>query len=148
MSTNAAGTDSVDRYLAEFDEMMERGLRWRELLPDGRYAWELIDEEADYEVVGYWVLHKKGGTLRTWLAAADPTQDVREVAPRLHELMQEPEHDRDYVVASLVEEPTWYAKNYGQHTGRCGFCNRPLTDPESQRRGIGPDCWASIPTIR
>lgn len=26
------------------------------------------------------------------------------------------------------------------HEGRCGRCNRKLTDPESIARGIGPDC--------
>lgn len=26
------------------------------------------------------------------------------------------------------------------HTGRCGYCGRPLTDPESMARGIGPTC--------
>ena len=27
------------------------------------------------------------------------------------------------------------------HMGHCGRCNRPLTDPLSIERGIGPDCW-------
>lgn len=26
------------------------------------------------------------------------------------------------------------------HEGSCGRCNRPLTDPESIARGIGPEC--------
>lgn len=26
------------------------------------------------------------------------------------------------------------------HEGTCGRCNRPLTDPESIARGIGPEC--------
>lgn len=26
------------------------------------------------------------------------------------------------------------------HEGTCGRCNRPLTDPESISRGIGPEC--------
>lgn len=26
------------------------------------------------------------------------------------------------------------------HEGQCGRCNRPLTDPESIARGIGPEC--------
>lgn len=28
------------------------------------------------------------------------------------------------------------------HEGRCGRCGRPLTDPDSIRRGIGPVCGA------
>lgn len=30
------------------------------------------------------------------------------------------------------------------HSGTCGCCNRPLTDAESLRRGIGPECWAKM----
>lgn len=30
---------------------------------------------------------------------------------------------------------------YGREIGRCGNCNRTLTDEESRSRGIGPDCW-------
>lgn len=30
------------------------------------------------------------------------------------------------------------------HEGRCGMCARPLTDPESIGRGIGPDCFEKI----
>jgi Family of unknown function (DUF6011) len=32
---------------------------------------------------------------------------------------------------------------YGQEIGRCGKCNRHLTDEVSRSRGIGPDCWAA-----
>jgi len=28
--------------------------------------------------------------------------------------------------------------------GACGFCGRALTDPESIRRGIGPECYRSL----
>lgn len=31
------------------------------------------------------------------------------------------------------------------HEGRCGMCARPLTDPTSIARGIGPDCFTKIP---
>ena len=29
---------------------------------------------------------------------------------------------------------------YGQEIGRCGRCNRHLTDEESRRVGLGPEC--------
>lgn len=32
------------------------------------------------------------------------------------------------------------AQLYGQEIGRCCVCNRTLTDPESRRLGIGPEC--------
>jgi hypothetical protein len=31
-----------------------------------------------------------------------------------------------------------------RHEGKCGVCNRPLTEPTSLDRGIGPDCWAKL----
>jgi hypothetical protein len=31
-----------------------------------------------------------------------------------------------------------------RHEGRCGRCGRPLTDPESQDRGIGPVCASKM----
>lgn len=30
------------------------------------------------------------------------------------------------------------------HEGRCGKCGKPLTDPESIKRGIGPECAKSM----
>lgn len=32
------------------------------------------------------------------------------------------------------------------HEGTCGMCNRPLTDPVSIARGIGPECAAKLAT--
>lgn len=36
---------------------------------------------------------------------------------------------------------------YGREIGRCGNCNRTLTDEESRSRGIGPDCWAMLQSV-
>jgi len=33
---------------------------------------------------------------------------------------------------------------YGRTIGRCGRCNRTLTDAVSRARGIGPDCWGKM----
>ena len=30
------------------------------------------------------------------------------------------------------------------HEGKCGCCGRPLTVPESIKRGIGPECWSKM----
>lgn len=30
------------------------------------------------------------------------------------------------------------------HVGKCGVCGRALTNPESIRRGIGPECWSKV----
>lgn len=42
---------------------------------------------------------------------------------------------------------TWLLSDYLHpdvdviHKGKCGVCGRALTNPESIRRGIGPECW-------
>ena len=33
---------------------------------------------------------------------------------------------------------------YGLHIKRCGICHRTLTNEDSQKRGIGPDCAAKM----
>lgn len=43
----------------------------------------------------------------------------------------------DRIVAAGVEHS---ARLYGQEIGRCCRCNRTLTDEESRRNGIGPEC--------
>jgi hypothetical protein len=33
---------------------------------------------------------------------------------------------------------------FGKLTGRCGFCGKTLTDPDSKMRGIGPECRRAV----
>ena len=44
------------------------------------------------------------------------------------------------VLEIFAENPTGYAKIYGNHTGNCMFCGRELTDPQSVAVGYGPIC--------
>jgi hypothetical protein len=56
--------------------------------------------------------------------------------------------------AKLAEQAAWH-RMHGRlelaelfeaqlvRTGRCKRCGRPLSDPESLERGVGPDCWAA-----
>jgi len=41
--------------------------------------------------------------------------------------------------------PQSAAEVYGREIGRCGMCNRHLTDAVSRARGIGPDCYGRMP---
>jgi len=49
--------------------------------------------------------------------------------------------DSQYILAFK-----WWLKHLADeqveiwHVGKCGMCNRPLTDPISIARGIGPEC--------
>lgn len=43
------------------------------------------------------------------------------------------------ILARILDD-TEAGPRYGQEIGRCYVCNRLLTDEESRRLGIGPDC--------
>lgn len=43
-------------------------------------------------------------------------------------------------VAAIAADPREAAAAYGKLTGTCGSCGRPLEDPDSVARGIGPVC--------
>lgn len=48
------------------------------------------------------------------------------------------------VLAAIAEDPLEASTRYGREIGRCGVCNRTLTDPESRAAGIGPVCRQSF----
>jgi hypothetical protein len=43
--------------------------------------------------------------------------------------------------AKVLADPVSAMKLYGKLVNACAYCGRTLTDPLSQERGIGPDCW-------
>lgn len=45
------------------------------------------------------------------------------------------------LVEEFINEP-W--KSFCQSRGNCCVCKKELTDPVSQARGIGPECWGKI----
>jgi hypothetical protein len=46
-------------------------------------------------------------------------------------------------IATAMVDPVEAARAYGKRTGRCSCCGRPLTDPVSVEKGIGPICEAT-----
>lgn len=51
--------------------------------------------------------------------------------------------DRSYqqrIFAEILKDPVTAMNEYGMRLGRCGVCNRTLTDRDSRLRGIGPIC--------
>ena len=46
----------------------------------------------------------------------------------------------NWAIGLIVAQATPPAGYRLEHTGRCGRCNRLLTDAESLRTGLGPDC--------
>jgi hypothetical protein len=47
---------------------------------------------------------------------------------------------RDRIFAEILKDPVTAMNEYGMRLGRCGVCNRTLTDRDSRLRGIGPIC--------
>lgn len=44
------------------------------------------------------------------------------------------------VIAAIAEDPEAASRLYGQQIGKCGRCNRTLTDEVSRAAGLGPVC--------
>ena len=51
---------------------------------------------------------------------------------------------RDAIYAEILKDPINAMNEYGIRLGRCGVCNRTLTDRDSRLRGIGPICAARL----
>lgn len=47
---------------------------------------------------------------------------------------------REEILALVARDPEAAMRRYGQEIGRCGHCNRTLTDATSRANGIGPIC--------
>lgn len=55
---------------------------------------------------------------------------------------------REKIFAEIAKDPTTAMNEYGLRLGRCGVCNRTLTDRHSILRGIGPICAGKLaPTV-
>lgn len=48
------------------------------------------------------------------------------------------------VIRLIAEDARGAMVMYGQEIGKCGHCNRTLTDEESRRNGIGPVCAQKV----
>lgn len=48
------------------------------------------------------------------------------------------------VIRNVIADVPAAIARYGQEIGRCGVCNRDLTNEASRRKGIGPDCERRI----
>ena len=51
---------------------------------------------------------------------------------------------REAVFQAILVDPVNAMNEYGIRLGRCGVCNRTLTDRDSRLRGIGPICAARL----
>lgn len=57
--------------------------------------------------------------------------------------VKRPDH-RLLVLTAIAEDVRGALVRYGMEIGKCGVCNRTLTDPESRAYGIGPVCRGKL----
>jgi len=50
----------------------------------------------------------------------------------------------NHLLAIYLENPSLYAKQYGDAEHKCMYCNHPLTNAESIYHGYGPICAANF----
>lgn len=98
-------------------------------VPAGRYAIEVNGEIKFYKVdrptQGRWA-----GWTFVKVQASDEFYRVKGAAARS-------------ILEQIEQDPIEASKRYGREIGRCGVCNRTLTQPESIAAGIGPICAAN-----
>jgi hypothetical protein len=51
--------------------------------------------------------------------------------------------DNEEVMKAILDNPVEAMLRYGERMKCCSYCGRSLTDPISQERHIGPECWDS-----
>jgi hypothetical protein len=103
-------------------------------VPEGHYA---VPSRTGNNDLDFWRVDRPqtgsyaGRTFVKRIIGGRPDQNVRrdEVRAAL-----------EAIVAAGIEEA---GTRYGQEIGQCRVCNRHLSDEESRRLGIGPDCRAA-----
>lgn len=122
-------------------------------MADGRYAAEMPDGSFVY--VRKTTLKraytrngrfKWGQTTRSWERIPAGTVEVRKQAGDTKQLFGEVREgiyygEQEEAMKIIVANPPKAAVLYGEKMKCCGYCGKSLTDPESQARHIGPDCW-------
>lgn len=95
-------------------------------VPDGRYA---VCDPSDGKIKFYRVNTGRNGRQYLDVQASDELHPIRNATSRMTilDLIR-----KDGIVEAMAA--------YGRLIGRCGRCNRTLTDATSRAAGIGPDC--------
>jgi hypothetical protein len=117
-------------YQAKMDRDDALALTWaskKESIKPGRYAVEIDGTLKFYKIdtptEGRWA-----GRTFVSVQASDELYPVRNRTAR------------EEILAVIAVDPEAAMRRYGQEIGRCGHCNRTLTDETSRRNGIGPIC--------
>jgi len=124
---NAAGKFIVFHLDGECPEATTVAPAATPTVAEGNYA---IASTGDNDLAFYRVEHGTGSwagtTFVRLVVGGHPDRNVRR------------EHVAG-ILARIAADPD-AAPRYGREIGRCWMCNRHLTDADSRRLGIGPDC--------
>lgn len=100
-------------------------------VPAGRYAVDNADGELRFYKVDRPTEGRWEGYTFVKVLASDEEHPVRGKAAVS-------------VLEKIAMDPAAASTRYGHEIGRCGICNRTLTDEDSRARGIGPICAAKV----
>lgn len=126
-------------------------------LPDGNYAIENPDKSSSHSHVYIKVKRTRRRTFRDRLYVwghktrggewVEPgTIEVREYSSDSKRLFGEQKPfdvyrgEHEELLQEIMDSPEHYAKLFGVKMKKCGICAKSLTDDESLKRGIGPEC--------
>lgn len=97
-------------------------------IADGHYALTFSNDVTRFFKVSSPTKGKWAGRTFVDMQAGDEYYPVRDAAKRTT------------VLRLISADPLAALAHYGHKIGRCGICNRTLTNEESRARGIGPVC--------
>lgn len=103
--------------------------------------WEVAHKAGECPVseypfpVGRYAVENEAGDLRFYVASTEGF--FVQASDELHPV---PTSARNAVIAKIAEDPEGASRQYGRSIGRCGRCNRTLTDETSRLAGLGPVC--------
>jgi uncharacterized protein DUF6011 len=149
-----------ERKAAEVDAKIA-ALKWQDI-PRGHYAVEIVDLLGDDYAsppIGYLLFERQAARLtKTGRIIGRDGLRTQIVGANGHTGIEASEYlDREAVnfwsgraeqwqmhLVAMIWRGEDARRLFGVVTGRCAWCGKPLTDPESKMRGIGPDCFASL----
>lgn len=127
--TAVTATPSVAELYREADRLAAQ-------LPAGRYALPRRERTASGNTITFFqvVEFKSGprkGTRRIFQLIANGVGLGQQALPPQHQI---------FAIRHILEDQKAAMALYGQKIGKCGRCNRDLTNSESLAKGIGPEC--------
>jgi hypothetical protein len=94
---------------------------------NGRFAWTKFRYRGEYFEPGTIEVRLLRGDTRKLIGVQRPGE------------VYKGEHEDEFV--TILKDPLAAMILFGRLVKKCSYCGRTLTDPLSQSRGIGPDCW-------